>query len=81
METKKRYKKPERGYVTPKMARKAADLGLDLPESEYEEIEVVEVEGPEGPVRLTTDVVENYQEVWAEAAAAEVVDGVEEESE
>ena len=80
-ETRKRYKN-FRDYVTPKVAEKSARLGGSLEESEFEEVEVVEIEGPDGESkRVTKDMVESFESVHQEMSDSAQTEDEEDEDE
>jgi len=69
-ETRKRYV-DHIDYVTPKQVERAERVGGKLKESEFEEVEVVTLDGPDGePFRITKDQVSSYKKVAEEMVAA-----------
>ncbi len=74
-ELRKRYRDPKR-YSDQRIEAKArATLGLEATEPEFDQVEVVTVEGPNGPVRLYVDQVDEHRAIWAEMAAAKAEGG------
>jgi hypothetical protein len=66
-ETRKRYKS-HKDYVTPKQVERAARVGGSLEESEYDEVEVINIDDPTTgePKRITKDMQDSFTEVHTE---------------
>lgn len=76
--TRRRYTDPLHYQAQLARAKSLQKLGIaDADEPPYVEGEVVVIDGPDGPVRVWADKVEDYQKVWAEMEAAKAAESAE----
>jgi hypothetical protein len=73
-EKRKRYL-DHKEYITPKVAERAARVGGNLKESEFEEVDVIDIDGPDGePKRITKDQRDAFKNVHKEMADTQAKD-------